>query len=478
MIRQTLLSLACCLVLNTTQASDFDVDSTFATSQYRGGWARLYTTGASLDERGVGLARTADGGYVACLSVPGGAAGAQIGLMRFDASGNVVATFGVGGKVVKDANLSSVTDMTIDPQGRIVVIGSTPGAGGLGDFGVVRFNADGSDDTSFAGDGGTSFGFDNSSFSFDDAPKSVLAQADSKIVVAGTTIANASGYTSKVSLVRFNADGSLDGTFGNLGGAVGSRRGTFTEFVSGQGASAAKLLRVVGGYFVVVGTSAISSTNRDFAARILLPDGSPWAGDASALTIAFDIPGWGGTKFDDAFDAAAVDATTIVIVGTASNAAAATRIVVNPPNGYGQYTSLSRDPSFLGNGIAIDNNTFVTNEPGDYAAYGVAIAPDRRIVMVGSVNGGIVSNGLVMRLTSDGREDLTVTGSSYFRDYAAPLYNTPSAYTTFRRVVFDAARPVVLGTSAYSETSATDLDGVMVRLDSDTIFANGYEAVP
>lgn len=464
-------------------AAEYDVDPTFAPTQTPPGWRRLFIPGGGQqDENAVAFARTADGGYVVCLSVPGGAQGARIGLIRLAANGERVSSgFGTNGVVVKDAFLGSVTDMTIDAQGRIIVVGSTPGPGGARDFGVVRFNPDGTDDTSFAGDGGTATGFDNPFANFDDAPVSVLAQADGKIVVAGDSKAILAEALSEAAVVRFNADGSLDHGFGSVDDGAGGRRGTLVSFIDGKDATATKILRVIGDNFVVVGGTAWSTTDRDFAARLLLPSGEQWSGDTGSIVMSFDIAEPGGTLFDDAKDAALADSSTIVIAGGASNAAAAVRLRVNPPNDAGYYTDLSIDLSFLGNGVSSFSNRFVTAEPDDHYAFGVVVDPDRRTVIVGHLDSGPVRNGLVMRLKVDGTQDYSLAGAAYARDYAAPASTGDSAYTRFTRVLFDGAQPVLLGSSVDSTTSATtDFDGVITRFSSstDTIFANGFESTP
>ena len=83
-----------------------------------------------------------------------------IGLARHLYNGALDTSFQGTGKRVKDAFLTSVVDACKDPSGRIVVAGMTPGANGSSgakDLALVRFNADGSDDDTFAGDGGVAF---------------------------------------------------------------------------------------------------------------------------------------------------------------------------------------------------------------------------------------------------------------------------------------------------------------------------------
>jgi len=95
--------------------------------------------------------------------------------------------------------------VAIQSDGKIVVAGSSYN-GSNDDFALVRYNADGSLDTSFDTDGKviTAIGSD-----FDQG-FSVAIQSDGKIVAAGYT------YNDPVfefALIRYNADGSLDNTF-------------------------------------------------------------------------------------------------------------------------------------------------------------------------------------------------------------------------------------------------------------------------
>ena len=86
------------------------------------------------------------------------------------------------------------------------------------DFALVRYNTDGSLDTSFDSDGKvtTAIGSGN------DYARSVAIQSDGKIVAAGYSY-NGSNYD--FALVRYNTDGSLDTSFdsdGKVTTAIGS----------------------------------------------------------------------------------------------------------------------------------------------------------------------------------------------------------------------------------------------------------------
>jgi uncharacterized delta-60 repeat protein len=93
------------------------------------------------------------------------------------------------------------------------------------DFALVRYNADGSLDTSFGVNGKVTAGF----FSSSDLAYAVLTQPDGKIIAVGS--ARVWPFTHNIALARFNRDGSLDADFG-LGGKV------TTTYFGGQGAVA------------------------------------------------------------------------------------------------------------------------------------------------------------------------------------------------------------------------------------------------
>jgi uncharacterized delta-60 repeat protein len=138
-------------------------------------------------------------------------------LVRYNADGSLDTSFGTGGKVTTAIGTAwdSGYSVTLQPDGKIVVAGIAY-IGSTYDFALVRYNADGSLDTSF-GTGGkvtTAIGTSN------DQGWSVTIQADGKIVVAGLATI---GSTQDIAVVRYNADGSLDTTFdraGTLGGSV------------------------------------------------------------------------------------------------------------------------------------------------------------------------------------------------------------------------------------------------------------------
>ncbi len=126
--------------------------------------------------------------------------------------------FGQNGQVV--TSLGTISDRAysaaIQPDGRIVVAGSSSSTSNL-DFALVRYNSDGSLDTSFNYNGQvvTQIGGD------DDEAKAVVILEDGGIVAGGY---NWNGTDRDFALVRYLADGTLDRNFG-LDGIVSTSIG-------------------------------------------------------------------------------------------------------------------------------------------------------------------------------------------------------------------------------------------------------------
>jgi uncharacterized delta-60 repeat protein len=137
------------------------------------------------------------------------------------AAGALDPTFGTGGLVktnflynVADSATTGFNSLAVQADGKIVVAdvanGPTPG------FTVGRFNANGSADGTFGAGGFAHVQFSPTST---DQATAVAVEADGKIVVAGTTT-DSSGNRN-FGVTRFNPNGTLDTTFGfNQNGLV------------------------------------------------------------------------------------------------------------------------------------------------------------------------------------------------------------------------------------------------------------------
>jgi uncharacterized delta-60 repeat protein len=133
--------------------------------------------------------------------------GGNFAITRYNTNGNLDLTFDTDGK--QSTSLGGGTDesnaIALQSDGKIVIAGQSTNAGSF-DFGVVRYNSNGSLDNSFSSDGMVVTPIQTD----DDFPYAVRIQPDGKIVVAGFGIVGASN---DFAVVRYNSDGGLDSTF-------------------------------------------------------------------------------------------------------------------------------------------------------------------------------------------------------------------------------------------------------------------------
>ena len=198
------------LALNTSSASAApgDLDLTF----HGDGRASTNFTAGRDPAFDVAI-QAADGAIVAVGVANSERADAGFAIARYDDAGALDATFGGDGKVL--TNLTSRWDganaVAIQPDGKIVVAGEAGWAEGTEDsrFALVRYGTDGSLDDTFGGDGKVVTNLSpGSDFVF-----GIKIQTDSKIVVAG----GAGGMGGRMALARYHSSGTLDTTFGGDG---------------------------------------------------------------------------------------------------------------------------------------------------------------------------------------------------------------------------------------------------------------------
>ena len=156
-------------------------------------------------------------------------------------------TFGTNGAVTTNIttypNRSSdnANATVVQPDGKVIVAGVTNLS--LGSFALARYNADGSLDSSFGSGGVVSTSVGTSSAAIPAAP---TFQADGKIVAAG--YATDSSNNQRFAVVRYNSDGSLDTSFGNHGQVMLNFGGSYDYAQAVTVQSDGKILVVGYGY--------------------------------------------------------------------------------------------------------------------------------------------------------------------------------------------------------------------------------------
>jgi uncharacterized delta-60 repeat protein len=128
----------------------------------------------------------------------------HLGLIRYNQDGSLDTTFGGGGGV--DPALALPFAMAVQPDGRIVVVGLTVESP---TGGMIRVLPNGAPDTSFGTNGRVAV-----EGGYDGYAQAVAVQPDGRILVAGHAGA---GWPSDFALWRLEADGRLDLTFGSGG---------------------------------------------------------------------------------------------------------------------------------------------------------------------------------------------------------------------------------------------------------------------
>lgn len=215
------------------------------------------------DEKANAVAIAPDGGIIVAgafnATPPNGSRG-FVG--RYNANGDIDFSFGTDGFVSINytgtigpggwgiGGDTKFNGMTIQPDGKIVVVGRCSNtAGDEEDFIVARLNADGSMDDSFGSNGMVKISFAPDPPFFTDIAYSVALDGSGAMIIAGT-VANLSG----IGLVRVLNDGTVDANFGTNGRVttdIGSMPSLGAVIVDGQ--------RVV----VVGGTQTGGSATRD-----------------------------------------------------------------------------------------------------------------------------------------------------------------------------------------------------------------------
>jgi uncharacterized delta-60 repeat protein len=227
-------------------------------------------------------------------------------LARYTTAGALDTTFGSGGLVkTTGSNAAQPFDAALQADGKIVAAGW--GYGTFEDFALVRYNSDGTLDTGF-GAGGTVL---TDMKGQDDLAHGVAIQANGKIVAVGTVN---DGLNMEFGVVRYNADGTLDPTFG-AGGKV------FTSFTNTDEAYGVGLQQ--DGKIVVAGYAGSQSQNSNFAVARYL-------GDAVAHHVSWinasggdwdTASNWSTGRVPGASDDVTIDVSSAIIVTHSKNVA-------------------------------------------------------------------------------------------------------------------------------------------------------------
>jgi uncharacterized delta-60 repeat protein len=360
-------------------------------------------------------------------------------------TGGLDPAFSGDGKVVTDLGRGTAgSSIAVQSDGKIVVSGTQSGTAG-GRWFVARYQANGTLDPSFSGDGVAYVNF-SSGFDF---VADIALLADGRILAVG----GAQGAT-RTALARLTSDGSLDTTFGvggkrsadfvaATGGAPGYEYAYDVEVLDDGGLrltglagnqialvafdadgavdtgfSGDGLVRtnVVSGYEVgyaltvgddgtmVVTGSAGPAGNEQVPVVRYLADGSldtTFSGDGK-LTVNYTA------SYDDATGVAVLDDGRVLIAGEADGRVALSQFLADG----------SADTGFSGDGRQI------VDLPGPYEfASDLLLRTDGSIVLAGHI-GGAGGRMLLARLDGTGELDPTFSGDGYTEVNFTPGWDT------------------------------------------------------
>jgi len=336
-------------------------------------------------------------------------------VLRADA-GDLDSKFGTGGRVVTDfGGEEAASDLAIGPRGVIVVAGST-GPSFSRDILLVRYGAGGGLDTGF-GDGGKVI----TDLGNDEIASAIGLQADGKILVVGqaTVFSDENGFVSRdLILLRYDSDGALDEGFGTggvvtaadfasaasvavtrngkiiVGGtarnpeqrdfalrrydADGSVDESFGEeglaiLDLGQGDQLVSLAIQRNGKIVIAGDFEAEDEDTDFVVARFNANGTldESFGDQGMVTTGFN-------EFDDTAAVAIAQNGRIIVAGTSAEFDGPDQAIFFRYNPDG-----SRDGSFGAGGVA---GGFIGGDVGQHeSVFDMALEKDGKIVVTGSI---------------------------------------------------------------------------------------------
>lgn len=347
-------------------------------------------------------------------------------LARYSTDGILDNTFDMDGKLVTSVGMSSdnANSITIQTDGKIIAAGYS-NDGVTGDFALVRYNMDGTLDSSFSGDGKQTTPFFGTG---DDEAYSLTLQPDGKIILAGRS-------SNDFALARYNPDGTLDISF-DTDGKLSTTFGTGTDV-------AYSVAVKPDGKIIVAGYSYNGSDN-DFALAQYNPEGT--------MDIDFNSSGKLVSNFgmsEDAINSVALQPDgKIVAIGYSHN-------------GMNYYFALTRyntdgtlDNSF---GIGGKLTTAFGSTRNDVAVAGM-VQPDGKIIAIGETRYGDKIEFAIARYNVDGILDNSFgtngKTTTYFGTY-------PGAIATSGALQAD-GKIIVAG---YDYNATNDADFALARFN-------------
>ena len=318
-------------------------------------------------------------------------------LVRFNHNGSVDSSFGPDGVVITNfTNTSIASDIALQTDGRIIVAGHSWGTTD-NEFALARYNPDGSPDSTFGTLGLVMTPFSGKSA----AARTLKIQNDGKIIVGGHVYTVGIDWD-EFALARYNPDGSLDNTFGTSGQL----------------------------------TTSFGAGTRNWINSIQLqPDGKIVAGGFSNNQFAIARYHSNGT-LDNTFGTSGL--VTTLIPGTTQGVINAVALSPSGSIFAGGFSvdTMSNFTIVKYNSSGIPDNTFGSSgilvskiSPEQDAIADILIQADNKLLVGGSTNESSIFQFVLARFDSLGNPDPTFGTAGIVKTLIHPTFNQLEAIT-------------------------------------------------
>ena len=357
-------------------------------------------------------------------------------VMRYNSDGSLDTSFDSDGIVITDymGGIETGWSVLIQPDNKIVIAGTHWSPVLKDDIAIVRYNTDGSLDTTFDSDGIVTTDING----FAEYAWAAALQTDGKILIAGYD--DSMLVTRNFAVVRYNTNGSLDTTFGS-GGIV-------TTVMGGVSSEIRAIAIQPNGKIVVGGSVTYNISVRNFALARYNIDGS--------LDNTFNSDG----KVTTSFGAITAD----MILGLAiqpDGKIIATGSAINNATNYNfalaRYTSIGN----LDNTFDADGKQTIDFAGLEDESYGMGLQADGKIVLAGRSYNGVNYDIAVARVNTDGSLDSTFDNDG--------KVTTPIgiAYEVGNSMVIQNDGKIVVAGWSYMGTSIDDV--ALVRYNNNLV---------
>ncbi|MDB5323922.1 MAG: hypothetical protein JWN40_5553 [Phycisphaerales bacterium] len=323
-------------------------------------------------------------------------------LRRMLSAGQLDATFGSGGIVVTDRGLSGAGPISVDADGKILAAAETDGTSG---WQFARYAADGSLDASFGNNGITTWSIGTSGpaswpAELDKMGSAIVAPGGKVLLVGMMQFTDGAG---RLAITRYNADGSLDNSFGDHGTAVL----TWSPATSPSGGGSAGmetgpgLLHVLSDGSILLARSTGVGPGADVQVVRLTAAGqidTTFGDDGVATAVDAGVPNLLAVDADGKILVAATQRGMRTIGSMTSDRATRVNVV--------RFTADGALDTTFGDGGWVGKSA-VGNE-GQVWARRVVVAPDGKVLLLGNESDGSGPDvDFVIRFNADGSRDMT-----------------------------------------------------------------------